>query len=75
MTKLHNPSLSEEPRNQPMKVIPVTRRESLLSWLESTGRFRPNEISEFQDHKIPEELDYILEPEVYDPENEEDQLD
>ncbi|NJO39190.1 MAG: DUF3134 family protein [Cyanobacteria bacterium CRU_2_1] len=74
MTTRHNPALYEEPLNQPMKVVPPMPRESLFSWLESTGRFQSREIDEFQDHKVPEDLDDILEPEVYVPENEEEPL-
>jgi hypothetical protein len=65
MTTPHNPALYEEPRNQSMKVIPPILRESLLTWLERTGRFLSSEIDEFQDHRMPEELDDILEAEGY----------
>lgn len=61
----HNPALHEEPRNQPMQTVPPILRESLLSWLENTGRFQSDEIIEFQEYKIPEDLDDILEPKVY----------
>lgn len=74
MTMRHNPALYEEPRNQPMKIVPLVPRESLLSWLESSGRFRSSEIDEFQDRKMLEDLDDILELEIYVPENEEEQL-
>ena len=35
---LHNPSLREEPLDQPAAVIPHKQETSILSWLESTGR-------------------------------------
>lgn len=70
MTICHNPSLYEEPRNQPVKIIPPIPRESLLNWLESSGRFRSREMDEFPDHKIIEDLDDILEPETYVSEDE-----
>jgi Protein of unknown function (DUF3134) len=72
MTTRPNPALFEEPRNQPVRVIPPISSESLLGWLERTGRFRSSEMDDFQSHKIPEDLDDILEPEVYAVENEEE---
>jgi Protein of unknown function (DUF3134) len=75
MTTRHNPALYEEPRNQSVKIVPPIPRESLLSWLESTNRFHSSEIDEFQDHKISEDLDDILETEIYSLENEEEQID
>jgi hypothetical protein len=76
MTTHHNPALREEPRNQPLMVSPLTSRESLFSWLESTGRFLINdEIDEAQDHKVPEDLEDVLETEVYALESEEEELD
>lgn len=75
MTICYSPSLSEEPRNKPIKVFPLIQRESLLSWLERTGRFHTSEIDELQDHKISEDLDDILEPENYVLEDDEEQLD
>jgi hypothetical protein len=73
MATPHNPSLREEPRDQPIKTAPPILRQSLLSWLESIGRFhQSNEIDEFQDYKIPDELDDILETENYVSENEEE---
>lgn len=72
----HNPSLSEEPRNKPMTVVPLPPRESLLGWLENSGRFRANDAdgSESHEEKVPETLEDILEPDIYASEPEEDQL-
>ena len=70
-----NPALYEEPLKQPMKAVPPVPRESLFNWLERTGRFQSSEVDGFQDHKITEDLDDILEPEIYALENEEDQQD
>jgi len=74
MATQYNPSLREEPQNQPTQIVPLIPRESLLSWLESSGRFRSNEINEFPDYKILEEIDDILEAETYVPETEEEEL-
>lgn len=75
MTIRPNLALSEEPINQPMKAVPPVLRESLFSWLERTGRFQSSEVDEFEDRKILEDLDDILEPETYSLDNEEEQLD
>lgn len=78
MTTIHsNPALFEEPLNQLMQAVPPALRESLFSWLERTGRFQSSEGDDFYDHKITEDLDDILEPELLEPEiyvleNEED---
>lgn len=72
---LYNPALTEEARNQSIKIIPPIPRESLLNWLERTGRLRSDESADFQDYKMPEELDDILETietEVFDSEDEEE---
>jgi hypothetical protein len=66
----YNPALREEPRNQPTKIAPLIPRESLLSWLENTGRFRANEDNELPDQRASEDLDDILEPEIFSPEEE-----
>jgi len=43
---MHNPSLRSYPRKQPARVIPNLRRESILEWLESSGRMMPREKEE-----------------------------
>jgi hypothetical protein len=71
VTVRHNPALYEEPINQPLRTIPPIARESLIKWLERTGRFHAEDDGEFQDHKLSEDLDSILEPEPYTLEDEE----
>jgi hypothetical protein len=75
MTVRHNPALYEEPRNQPVKVFPLLPSESLLNWLESSGRFHASEPDELPDHEIPEDLDDILGQEIYALEEEEEEQD
>ncbi|NJN87486.1 MAG: DUF3134 family protein [Leptolyngbyaceae cyanobacterium SL_7_1] len=75
MAAYYNPALSQEPRNQSIKTIPPIRGESLLNWLENSGRFHSSEIDEFQNHKLSEDLDDILEPDGYALDNEEEQQD
>lgn len=72
MITCYNPSLSEEPRNHPMKIAPKIAQETLLGWLENVGRLKPYEIGEFQERKNSEDLDDFLEPEIHDLEDEED---
>ncbi len=74
MAKVYNPALSEEPRNHVTKFIPQVPRESLLSWLENSGRLKASENDGYQDYKISEELDDFLEPEVYPSDDEDDPL-
>jgi len=75
MTVFHNPALSEESRHQAAKIIPTIQRESLLNWLESSGRLHSTEATEFQDHKMPDSLDDIIETELYPPEDDEEEMD
>jgi len=35
-----NPSLSQEPRYQAIPVMQITSKETLLHWLERTGRLK-----------------------------------
>ncbi|MGB3693740.1 MAG: DUF3134 domain-containing protein [Spirulinaceae cyanobacterium] len=35
---MHNPSLTQETRYEPAKVIPLKQEVSLLDWLEANGR-------------------------------------
>lgn len=61
MATQYCPALSEEPQNQSTQVIPPIARESLLGWLESSGKFKAEDINEAVDDKIKADLDYILE--------------
>jgi Protein of unknown function (DUF3134) len=75
ITPFHNPALTEESRNEPVKVVPIIPRETLLGWLERTGRFLSSERDEFQDGQITEDLDDLLEPDIDILEEEEEQQD
>ncbi len=55
-----------------MKIAPKIAQQTLLGWLESSGRLKPYEIGEFQDHKTSEDLDDFLEPEIHSLEDEEE---
>lgn len=73
MAAYYNPALREEPRNQPIEVAPLVTQQSLLGWLESTGRLKSYDDGS-QSDKIPEDLDDILEPELHALESEEEPL-
>ncbi|MBW4493994.1 MAG: DUF3134 domain-containing protein [Oscillatoria princeps RMCB-10] len=58
---MYNPSLREEPRNQPAEVIPLKQEFSLLDWLENTGRLIAREAHDpdgFLDDE--EEIDALI---------------
>jgi hypothetical protein len=74
MATHYNPALHEEPQNQPTKIVPLIPRESLLSWLESSGRFRSSEVDELPSGNVSEDIDDILELEIYVTDNEEESL-
>lgn len=76
VTTYSNPSLREEPLNQPMKIAYRIAEESLLSWLENNDRLlKPSQVDDFQSHKITEDLDDILEPDGYAQESEDESSD
>ncbi|MFN6568564.1 hypothetical protein A6770_00645 [Nostoc minutum NIES-26] len=59
MVKLSNPALYEEPRHQLTAIIPLKQEESLLDWLQSTGRLVRHVSVEYyyQDEEEDEEED------------------
>lgn len=56
-----NPALHEQPLSQLAMAIPLRENESLLSWIEDTGRFKLHEPSESLVDKVVEEIEEILE--------------
>ncbi len=56
ITPMHNPSLTEENRNQVSPVIAPRKNTSLYDWLEENGRFRQNDSSDFDWSTDDEEL-------------------
>ncbi|WP_416675384.1 DUF3134 family protein [Egbenema bharatensis] len=58
---ISNPALHQESLSQQARVIPPRERESLLHWLESTGRFESREVEPGTEEKVAEELDDIIE--------------
>ena len=66
-----NPSLSQEPRYQAIPVMQITSKETLLYWLERTGRLKLRQSDAHPDSHILEELDDIIDPDNYAIEEEE----
>jgi hypothetical protein len=71
---MYNPSLREEPRNQPAEVIPLKQESSFLDWLENTGRLIAREAHDpdgFLEEE--EEIDVLIVDEnIYDSEEDGD---
>ena len=55
---VYNPSLREEPIDQPASVIPIKQETSILDWLESSGRLLA------RDEKDPDNGDFDDEEEI-----------
>lgn len=74
MTDHKNPALRQESRHQPITVVPPLPRETLLDWLDRTGRLRSHTLEENGLAKIDSDIDSILDPEAYalDIEDEDD---
>lgn len=68
-----NPSLSQEPRYQAIPVMQITSKETLLDWLERTGRLKLRQSDAHPDSYILEELDDIIDPDNYAIEEEEEE--
>ncbi len=52
---MYNPSLRREPRYEPAAVLPVTREESLIDWLESNNRLIYRDIEEGTTSNVSDE--------------------
>ncbi|NJR64901.1 MAG: DUF3134 family protein [Leptolyngbyaceae cyanobacterium CRU_2_3] len=75
MVTLQNPALREEPLSQKPHIIPPRENESLLNWLEGTGRFKAYEIGELHYDEVAAELEEIIGASIYDSEKEEEEED
>lgn len=74
MVKFRHPSLSEELRNAPARIILLRESESLLNWLKRTDRlFKSNESDKSHDKNVPEELEDILDISIFEQEREEEE--
>jgi hypothetical protein len=68
----HNPALHQESLSQQARVIPPRERESLLHWLEASGRFDLHDTELSDNDKVAEELEDIIETSSYTLDKEED---
>ncbi len=69
------PALSEEPWNQRAAIIPLTQRESLLAWLEESGRltarsaqdfdYRPEEAPELAELMLSDDQEFDIDGEEF----------
>ncbi|MFB2896726.1 DUF3134 domain-containing protein [Aerosakkonemataceae cyanobacterium BLCC-F50] len=58
---VYNPSLREEPIDQPAAVIPTKHETSILDWLESTGRLLARDEVASQDYSEEgEDIDGLI---------------
>lgn len=58
---LYNPSLREDPIDQPAAVIPTRHETSILDWLESTGRLLARDDVPAQDYSQEgEDIDGLI---------------
>ncbi|WP_066381427.1 MULTISPECIES: DUF3134 domain-containing protein [unclassified Anabaena] len=59
MVKRSNPPLREEPRYQPAPIIPLKQEESLLEWLQHTGRLVSYPSVDYHYEDEEEEEEYV----------------
>lgn len=59
MIPFHNPALRQESQNKPPTSLTYVPRETLLEWLERTGKLKPSEVNEASDQQLPEDLDIL----------------
>lgn len=52
---MYNPSLRREPRYEPAAVLPVTREQTLINWLESNNRLIQRDIEEGPINSVSDE--------------------
>ncbi|MGF1496732.1 MAG: DUF3134 domain-containing protein [Elainellaceae cyanobacterium] len=52
---MHNPALQQFPRSQPAQVIPTQQGDSILEWLENSGRMMAVESQEDSGFDFPKE--------------------
>jgi len=57
---MDNPSLRQEPRYEPAKVIPLKQEGTLIDWLIATNRFIPREKQLVSNFPEDEEEEFIL---------------
>lgn len=74
---VYNPSLREEPIDQPASVIPIKQETSILDWLESSGRLLARDEKDADSYlDDEEEIDQLMggDDMVYDEEDLDDDV-
>lgn len=73
---VYNPSLREDPIDQPAAVIPTKHETSILDWLESTGRLLARDEVPAQDYSEEgEDIDGLIVDDVpYDDDFDDDDI-
>ena len=74
---VYNPSLREEPIDQPAAVIPIKHETSILDWLESSGRLLARDDQEADSYlDDEEEIDQLMggDEMVYDLDDDDDDI-
>jgi len=73
---VYNPSLREDPIDQPAAVIPTRHETSILDWLESTGRLLARDEVPAQDYgEEGEDIDGLIVDDVpYDDDFDDDDM-
>lgn len=69
----NNPALHEQLLKQKATAMPLRENESLLNWIEDTGRFKLYESSESLHDKVEEDIEEILETSDYLDQEEEEE--
>ncbi|MCU0551816.1 MAG: DUF3134 domain-containing protein [Leptolyngbya sp. Prado105] len=59
MKKVYNPSMQEEPYNHPTWIIPTRQEETILGWLERSGRLLAQDFDTSDDEKSDPLVDQI----------------
>lgn len=73
MKEIYNPSMQEEPYNHRTRLIPMRNDETMLDWLERTGRLISRDLDADEYDTLADELvDEIIEPEAYQEEEADD---
>ncbi len=74
MLKHYNHSaLREEPRSRRAQILFIRESESLYDWIKRTGRFKSYESDELHADGVSEELEDIMETEIYGLDKEEEE--
>ena len=59
----NHPALHQAPINEPALIIAPRESESVLKWIESSGRFKSHESDKYHQDKPTNEVEELLDPE------------